>query len=717
MNSPTVAPALNATAQGTILGTAAYMAPEQARGKQADRRADIWAFGVIVYELLTGRALFEGETSVEILGQVLHKTPDLSSVPSRARPLLAWCLEPDRKDRLQAIGDARRLLREAPVEASRVPGPVSPARTWLNRTGWVIAAIALVALAIVALRTAHTPPVEQPFMRLSIPLPGNAPPSFLALSPNGRMLVMLQAGSGLVVRSLDSNVMRPLAGTHLGRTPFWSPDSRTIAFFAENALKTVSASGGPTQILCHETGYGAGGTWGRNGVILFAIDDGTLKRVPAEGGACTDVIKSEPRKLETSMPMFLPDGVHFLYGKGTDVAESSGVFVATLDDPKGRRLLPDPSSVEFVPDSPTASAGHLLFVREGNLVAQSFDATSLQLSGQPFIVAEQVGFTSTRPQIAASASAVGTITFVANGYPVRQLIWYDRSGKETGRAATTGSLGGAVSLAPDGRSVTFVRADGQTPPESRLLDLGRNQDSRLFAATNPVVWSPDSRRIAYAGVVDGTPGLYVRAASGGSPELLLRGGDNRLVPSDWSHDGRYITYTDSDPKTRGDVWLLPVSPPRTPVPLIRSLVNESQGAISPDGKWLAYFSSESSPAGVFLRGLNRDMRVSDRALTVSTTRAQEPRWRADGKELFYLERIPSSRRYKLIAVPINETSDNPLGTPRSLFEFAGLGNIPESNAFLYSPSADGQRFLVNAHATDSQSSLDVLLNWPASLAK
>jgi Tol biopolymer transport system component len=531
------------------------------------------------------------------------------------------------------------------------------------------------------------------------------------------MLVMLQAGSGLVVRSLDSNVVRPLAGTHLGRTPFWSPDSRTIAFFAENALKTVSASGGPTQILCNETGYGNGGTWSRHGVILFATDIGSLKRVTAEGGACTDVIKAEPQKMNTSMPRFLPDGVHFLYLKGTNVPESSGVFVATLDDPQGRRLLTDPSSVEFVADSPNSSAGHLLFVREGNLVAQSFDATSLQLSGQPFVVAEQVGFTSTRPQIAASASAIGTIAFVANGYPVRQLTWYDRSGNESGRAAVTGSLGAAVSLAPDGRAVGFIRSDGQAPAESRLLDLERNQDSRLLAPASPVIWSPDSRRIAFAGVVDGTRGLYVRAASGGLPELLLREGDNRLAPSDWSRDGRYIAYTESDPKTRGDLWLLPMSSPRAPVPLVRTNVNESQGAISPDGKWLAYFSSESSPAGVYLRRLSKDMRVSDAALTVSAMNAQEPRWRTDGKELFYLERIPSSRRYKLVAVAINETSDNPLATPRSLFEFTALGSIPEANAFLYSPSADGQRFLVNTYAADSQSSLDVLINWPASLAK
>lgn len=596
--------------------------------------------------------------------------------------------------------------------------PPAAARVWLNRTGWVIAGIALVALATVAWFAGRIRRVEQPFMHLSIPLPGNAQPLFLALSPNGRMLVMLQASSGLVVRSLDSNVVRPLAGTELGRTPFWSPDSRTIAFFAGNSLKTISASGGPTEVLCKETGYGNGGTWSARGVILFATEVGSLKRVPAEGGACEDVIKAEPRKMRVALPMFLPDGTHFLYGQGTDEPANSGLFVASLDDLKGRRIFAERSSLDFVPDSPSSSAGHLLFLREGNLMAQSFDAASFQLSGQPFVVAEQVGFTSTRPQMATSASAVGTIVFLANGQPARQLTWYDRSGKESGRLAMTGSLGTDVALAPDGRSVGFVRADGLTSAESRVLDLERNQESRLLPSAAPVVWSPDSRRVAFRGVVDGTPGLYVRAASGGTPELLLRGDDyNRRAPADWSRDGQFLTFTQIDTKTLGDIWLLPLAAPRMPVPLIHTMANESQGMISPNQKWLAYFSNESSSSGVSLRRLNKDMRVSDAALTVSITNALEPRWRADGKELFYLERIPGSRRYKVMAVPFNETAENPLGTPRPLFEFTAQSNTPEGNSFVYSPSADGQRFLVNVYTADRQPSLDVLINWPASLAK
>jgi dipeptidyl aminopeptidase/acylaminoacyl peptidase len=412
--------------------------------------------------------------------------------------------------------------------------------------------------------------------------------------------------------------------------------------------------------------------------------------------------------------MFLPDGVHFLYVKVTDVRESSGVFVGTLDDPAGHRLLADGSSVEFVPNSPGSSAGHLLFLREGNLVAQSFDAGSLQLAGEPFIVAEQVDFTSTPGQIAASASAIGSVALLVNGYPERELRWYDRSGKEGGRVAATGSSGTGVSLAPNGRSVGFLR---NASTGSRLLDLDRNQESRLLADGFPVVWSPDSRRIAFRGGNDGTSGLYIRDAGGGLPELLVRGGDNPLNPSGWSSDGRYITYTEVDPKTFGNVWLVPLSTPRTPAPLLQTAANESQASISPDGGWLAYYSTESSPAGVFARRLSNDLRLSNAALTVSDAYAMQPRWRADGKELFYLERIAGSRRLKLTAVAFNATSDNPLGVPQSLFEFTVLPQIVESNLFLYSPSADGQRFLVNAYPPDSESSLELLINWPASLAR
>jgi eukaryotic-like serine/threonine-protein kinase len=715
-NSPTIALPAGITAQGTIVGTSAYMAPEQAKGKQADKRADIWAFGVVVYELLVGRPLFQGETAIEILGEVLNKTPDLSVVPPRARRLLAWCLEKDRKDRLQAIGDARRLL----AEESHDVAPPYVSSSWRGRLGWAIAAFALVGLVAMSWLYIRGAPLDQPLVHLSAPLPGNAPPGFLALSPDGRTLVMSQTGAGLLVRPLDSGGTRFLTGTVNARTPFWSPDSRTIAFFADGALKTVPASGGPPQQLCGEVGLGAGGTWNRDGAIVFATEAGALKRTAASGGACTDLIKREPGVQLARIPVFLPDGNHFLYSRGTGLNRRE-LFAASLADPTGHRLLPDQSSAEFVPDRPGSGTGHLLFVREETLMAQSFDATSLQLSGEPFAVAEQVSFTATPPQIATSASTNGTVVYMANGRPDKQLVWYDRSGKELTRVGGTGK-GNAVSLAPDGRRVAFVRVDAQYLGETRLLDLERNQETRLFAPplAPTVVWSPDAERMVFTSDMAGNAGIYVKNVNGGGEELLLRQAENRREPSDWSRDGRWIVYTENDPRTRGDIWLLPVASntPRQAVALLRTPANESQGQISPDGRWLAYASDLSGSDRVYLRPFaGAADTASDTTWPVSTAdNSKEPRWRADSKELYYLERVAGAQRFKLMAVPIG-TATNPVGTPKTLFEFQATLTVSQYNAFAYSSSADGQRFLINVFATDAQPSLDVLLNWPSSLRK
>jgi Tol biopolymer transport system component len=534
------------------------------------------------------------------------------------------------------------------------------------------------------------------------------------LSPDGRTLILKQA-SMLAVRSLDSKVLRPLPTTTGDpRTPFFSPDGRTIAFFHDGMLKTLSLAGGPPQILCRDTGVGYGGTWNEDGTILFATSVAALKRVRADGGDCTDVSPSEAGVRAATLPEFLPDGRHFLYVR--EVAERrSELFVASLDEPRGHRLLADASSAQFLPDHPSSRVGYLLFRREGKLVAQPFDANAVTLSGDPVVVADAVGTTNAPPQMAAAVSRTGTIVYVANGQPERQLIWYDRVGKELRRSSNTGIQGSAVSLSPDGRMAAFMRSDSQLAFETRLLDLETNQDRRFFAPplAPSVVWSPDSSRVAFAGVVDGTLGIYARLVTGGTPELLLRGGENQRTPSDWSHDGRALFYTDYDPKTRGDIWLLPISRAPTPVAILRTPANETEAQLSPDGKWLAYASDESGTTGVYLRAFTGGA-VSGGARLASAT-AMEPRWRADGKELFYVEVPVVAPRRRMMAIAIGTDFDHLLGTPRLLFEFSSVGTIPELNRFQYSPAADGQRFLVNAHATDAPPSVDVLLNWPASV--
>lgn len=423
--------------------------------------------------------------------------------------------------------------------------------------------------------------------------------------------------------------------------------------------------------------------------------------------------------------MFLPDGEHFLYSLLAPDEARTGLYIASLSDPNGQRLMRDYSSAVFAPDALGSTHGHLLFLREQRLMEQPFDARSLKLSGDPVVLAEQVSFTSSPPQVAASASDNGTIVYLSNAYPDRQLVWYDRSGKEIGRAAHTGFDGGAVSLAPDGKRVAFVRPDAQHSNGLWLQDLERNTETpvttpSLKAGFPSAIWSPDSQRIAFYGSGEGEYAIYVQGAAGGKPEIVLRG-NSAGRPSDWSRDGRWLIYTDMDPKTRGDIWVLPdplnPSAARKPVPLLQTPFIESQGQLSPDGKWLAYTSNESGADQVYLRPFAGAAPLPDTKWQVSTgPRGAEPRWRADGKELYYRETAAGSRHFKLMAVSIGSGA-NPVGTPKPLFELSGAGFVPQLNAFVYSPSADGQRFLINVYATDAEPTLDVLLNWQAGLKK
>src|SRR5579872_4427823 len=424
-DSPTISMA--ATQAGVILGTAAYMAPEQARGKRVDSRADIWAFGVVLYELITGQRLFKGEDLTDTLASVVKEHPDLSAVPPRVRRLLETCLQKDPKKRLQAIGDMRLVLDGATS---------APSGSRTEMVAWIVAGVAILAgagLALVHFRETLAP---ERSLRLSIPLPENAAPAFLEISPDGKRVVLSMARDGigqLYLRSLDSGELQPLSGTVNARTPFWSPDSRFIGFFAESKLKVIPAAGGPAQVLCGETGIGSGGTWNRAGVILFGIESGLLRRAEANhGGQCSAVGKDDPNVRE-SFPVFLPDGNHFFYVRqGIDQA-SQGVYLATLDQPVGRKVLADRSSVIYTSPGPAGGPAYILFRRENALMAQPFDDGSLQPVGDPFSVATGASNSATRPQVAASAASDGTLVYLAGRSRESQLTWFDRTGKELGK--------------------------------------------------------------------------------------------------------------------------------------------------------------------------------------------------------------------------------------------------------------------------------------------
>jgi serine/threonine protein kinase/Tol biopolymer transport system component len=711
-NSPTITSA--ATHVGVILGTAAYMSPEQAKGHVVDKRSDVWAFGTVLYEMLTGQRAFGGDDVSDTLARILLKEPDWTALPAAIPPgvesVLRRCLQKDRRQRIRDIGDVSLVL-----EGAFHPGaPHTAPATSRSRVPWGVAGVLGLALAGLGVVHFTESPADPRRVHLTVPLSPVSTRSTFALSPDGRSVVLAYEG-GYGVRSLDSGEIRLLPSLITGalnaRTPFWSPDSRTLAFFSDGKLKRVAAAGGPAETLCEDVGFGGGGTWGRAGVIVFATDAGALARVQAAGGPCTQLTKPD-QAMRRSFPVFLPDGDHFLYVVNSLDEDRRGLYVASLADPIGRRLLGDQSSGIFVPNAPGATHGYLLFVREQALMAVGFDAGLQQMSGDPVPVARPVSFTNAAPQIAAFADANGSLMYLLNSRPDKQLVWVDRSGKGVGRAAMT-NQGGGVSLASDGKRVAFGRTDAQVLSSLWVQDFERDQEIRITtptpSSTNGPVLSPNGQHVAFA-VAGERSGIVVKSITGASEEILLQGSASR--PSDWSRDDRWLVYTQTDAKTGDDIWLFPdpakPSADRKPVAWLRTQALEAQGQVSPDGRWLAYCSDESGRLQIYLRPFSGGSPAPDTKWQVAPGR--EPRWRADSKELFWVESSQSTTRAKVMSAPIG-SAPNPVGVRRMLFEFDPVLRLPQSNVFSYVPSGNGEQFLLNVPSTDARPSLDFVLNW------
>ena len=708
-NSPTLS--MVATQQGIILGTASYMAPEQARGRKADHRADIWAFGVVLYEMLTGRPLFQGEDLTEILASVVKEQPDLSAAPREAKRVLEACLKKDPKQRLQAIGDWRLLWVDAGMDAPAQPAPRP------SRALWLAAAAAVLALAGLAFVHFREVPPEERVLQLSVPLPENSQPGFLDLSPDGRRLLLVLSSEGrfeMYLRPLDSPELTLLSGTNGARTPFWSPDGRSIAFFAEGSLKIIPASGGPPRVLCGETGLGRGGTWSRDGLILFASENGVLRRVDAKEGECLRVGKDDPDR-RAAFPVFLPDGEHFFYvGETRGDQSSRGVYIATLEDFPGHKVLADYSSIVYVPPVVPGKNAHLVFLRESVLIAQPFDERRREPVDEPFEVAAQGSFTLTSPQIAASAAMDGRLAYVAGRSREGQLTWFDRKGNPLGKVGPQANQSG-VGLSPDGNSVAISRLNQNVEPALWLYDLVSGSESRLTLSGSlgggAVVWSADSDQLWFN--MDGTdgPGLYKKIMKSGAFELAYKRdpADPRTV-SDLTRDGRFLVYTQNDPKTRADIWYVPLESGKLsgkPVRLVGTTSIESQGQVSPDGKWLAYVSNPDGRIEVYVRAFPDGERV----WKVSVNGGREPRWRANSRELFFTN--AALDRVELFAATIVPDGPDQLRVlpPERLFAFRALAVVPQSNLFSYSPHPDGQRFLVNATTGAGEATVNVITNW------
>jgi len=723
--SPTLS--LAATRAGVILGTAAYMSPEQAKGQPADRRSDIWAFGVVLYEMLTGQQLFGDATVPETLASVMMKDPPLDrlpgSVPGPIRNLVRRCLERDPRRRLQAIGEARLTLEDPWSGPPREEAALRPRRpfAWMAAT-----AVAITAALILAGVHFRETPAREHSVRLEVSVPEQFIVQSFHLSPDGRYLAIAASEGGrysLWVRPLDSLQTRAVPGAEDARSPFWSPDSRFIGFFAQEKLKKVAVEGGPPQTICDAPGTQVSstlsGAWSPQGVIVFEWPNiGVLYQVPATGGVPQPLTKSGAPGSGSRLnyPAFLPGGRRFLYRAFGDKPETSGVFAGALDGTPPVRLLPDVSNAIYAPSGASRGTGHLLFRRDQALMAQPFDPRRLQLTGEAFPLVEQVGIIGLAGGYAYAAFTVsgnGALAYLAGGSGDRQLVWMERTGKRLGSIGKPGAIGWEL-LSPDEKTVAFTLGDLSNVQNIWLHELARGTTSRFTSGSGSSispVWSPDGRRIVFASSPDTNYrsfDIYQKPASGaGKEELLLRGGRDLRV-TDWSQDRISVGYM-MDPKTSPDLWLLPLSGERKPFPYLQTESSERQGQFSPDGRFMAYTSDESGQNEVYVQPVP----PTGARWPISTGGGSRPRWRRDGRELFYV----SAGNRKLMAVPVmygGTTSGSfQAGAAQALFGFTPNPSV--AHQFGYQPRADGQRFLVNVPAGGEAPppALIVVLNWQA----
>jgi serine/threonine protein kinase len=736
--SPTLS--LHATQAGMILGTAAYMAPEQARGKVVDKRADIWAFGAVLYEMLTGMRAFGDEDVSMTLSKILQREPDFdalpSAVPARVSQALRVCL---RKDPKQRVGDIRdvRLALEGAFETA-VPNSTNPANPDSRTTNrvralpWalVVAVVAIIALAIPALQhLRETPPPET---RTEIVTPATGEPASFALSPDGRQIVFAASSDGrsrLWLRSLATTTAQPLAGTEGATYPFWAPDGRSIGFFADGALKRLDLGGGAARTLAPATN-GTGGTWNADGGVVFSPTITTpLMRVPAAGGAAAAVTALGPQQVGHIGPSFLPDGRRFLfYAFGGP--EAAGIYLGELDGRAPARLAAADGAGVFLPSGPGRAGafrdgGWVLWVREGTLVGQRLDPTKNTLVGEPVALADAA--VDVRFRSPVSAAAAGLVAYRTGGGSQRQLTWLDRSGTARGTVGDPDTTFENPRVSPDGRRVAVTRTAAQGNRDLWLLDGART--SRLtFGATREdfPLWSPDGTLIVFRTNRKGPFDLYQKLTSGAGSEEQLVASDQLKTASSWSADGRFLMYVSIDPQTNADIWVMPMTRDRTPSVFLKTPFRELWGMFSPDSRWVAYQSNESGRPEIYVRpfvppsrdasadkptgaGATASAAATGAHWQVSTAGGIMPAWRPDGKELYYLN--PEGA---MMATPVTVTgSAIEPGAPVVLFATRIYGGgVDAQQGRQYDVAPDG-RFLINTVLDNAVAPITLLMNWHA----
>jgi len=723
--SPTVSRPL--TAEGTIVGTFQYMAPEQLEGKEADARSDIWALGAVLYEMATGKRAFEAKSQASLIVAIMEHEPrpilELQPLsPPALEHLVRRCLAKDPEKRWQSAGDLARELEWIRDAGSQTGAPLAPAAgrgargRGRERLLWSTALLVVVLAAVATITVPgllHRGP-RQAVTRFSITAPENvtlpADVTASVISPDGRTLAFVAADSAgtsrIWVRPLDSLAPRELIGTENAWLPFWSPDSRIIGFFAEGRLKKIPAAGGGPEVLC-DARDGRGGSWSRDDVIVFAPDAaGPLFRVPASGGTPVQVTRLDSTRHETGhrWPCFLPDGRHFLFVALPVRQGNYDAFVGSLDSGDRRPIVSAGAAPTY------AAPGYLLYVRNASLVAQRFDARRLSLSGEPVTVGEApppFGMDAARR---VSASDDGVMAHIGAGLPNTELAWFDQQGHPAGTIPVPPGRYEGAQLSPDGKRLCVTRRSSASAMDLWLLDLDRPVPTRFTFGPSLnffAVWSSDGSRIAFNSDRAGPTDIYVKPVGGAGEEqpwLISSGLFKNL--SQWTPDGRFLVYAEPSPHTGWDLWLLPTEGDHKPVPYLRTSFNESSGAVSPDGRWMAYLSDESGKQELYVQSfptLGSKYQVSASGAGSNLL----PLWVRGGRELIYL----GGDGVTFMAADVQTSPTFKAGAPHKLFKLRGDWQWADV-------SRDGQRVLVILPAGQaSASSITVEMNWTAAMRK
>jgi Tol biopolymer transport system component len=712
------------TADDAVLGTFQYMAPEQLEGKEVDGRTDLFAFGAVVYEMVTARRAFEGTSQASLIGAILHTDPPSMALKQPVTPpaldrIVKRCLAKDPDERWQTARDLIFALRGIETEASTDRGSprVASGRSSRERLAWVTAILATALAVVVATLylgraspqadLASIPVLSGGAVRSEIAAPENTTIGAIALSPDGRRLAFIGLSEGrrrLWVRALDAFAAQPLAGTDGADSPFWSPDGRSLGFFAEGKLKRIEVSGGPSQALADVAVSALGGTWNQDGIIIFSPNGLSLHRIPARGGISDPVTQLDVSRGEIShrWPRFLPGGQHFLYLAQSTNPENRGIFVGSLDGKtKGPVVRSEFSAAHVAP-------GYLLFLRDNTLMVQPFRAANLELEGNAVPLAGPIsvdGFERAHFEISPS----GILIYRRGGFlGGNELAWFNREGERTGSIGHSGDFRGAR-LSPDGQHVAAVSEDPlAATPDIWIYDLmGGATHFTLDAATdNDPVWSWDGRQIAFRSVRGRRFGFYLNALRGTGKEDALLESDAAVNIHDWSRDGRFILFSQVDPagKTGRDIWILPMQE-RKPYALVTDVSNQDRPRFSPNGRWVAYESNERGGYKIYVTPFPASGRKFEASLP--TVGGTQPIWSRSG-ELFYL-----SPDNTLMAVDVREQASTiVLGPAKQLFS-APVSRVP---GWSYDVDDDGRRFLLLVSKPNAVP-LTLVVNWPADLKK